>query len=179
MVAMARLHARQVPPEPARPVVAGEHGGPGAGWGRALRPGPPAFDRAANPPPPPAQRVLVVDDDPALQALLAEVLVGAGYGLLQTTNGRDGLRLAREHRPSLVLLDLGLPGLPGHEVLRSLRADPATRAIPVIVLSATTEALLPHEARAAAQVLRKPFDVDDLLGRIRREVGAGEPALVA
>ena len=48
MVAMARLHARQVPPEPARPVVAGEHVGPGSIWGRALRPRPPAFDRAAE-----------------------------------------------------------------------------------------------------------------------------------
>ena len=79
--------------------------------------------------------------------------------------GRLGIDLAREHQPDLILLDLHLPDLHGHEVLDSLKGDPATRDIPVVVVSADAtptqvERLL---AAGAAEYMTKPIDVERLL----------------
>jgi DNA-binding response OmpR family regulator len=84
--------------------------------------------------------------------------------------GRLGLELAREHRPMLILLDLHLPDVAGDEVLQQLCDDPATAAIPVVVVSADetpgqTQRLL---AAGASAYLHKPFDVRELLAIIDR-----------
>jgi CheY-like chemotaxis protein len=109
--------------------------------------------------------VLVVDDDPAIRGLLADLLADAGYAVLQAPNGAEALRLAGE-RPGAILLDLALPGLSGADVLRRLKADPATRDVPVIVASAYPWALSPDQARRAAEVVWKPFDLPRLLASV-------------
>ena len=88
--------------------------------------------------------------------------------------GRQGVDLARVHRPDLVLLDLHLPDLPGEEVLRQLREDPRTRDIPVLILSADATPgqvgrLLDQGARA---YLTKPLDVKQLLERLDERLAA-------
>jgi len=65
------------------------------------------------------------------------VLQAKGYQTLEAVTGEDGVRLAREHRPDLVLMDIQLPGISGIEALRLLRNDPATAAIPVIAVTAS------------------------------------------
>lgn len=96
-----------------------------------------------------------------------QVILGMGSAVrvLASSRGNRGLALAREESPSLVLLDLHLPDLPGEEVLRQLKAEERTRQIPVIVLSGDLDAQLTARLLelGAAQCLRKPFSISDLL----------------
>jgi two-component system cell cycle response regulator DivK len=80
--------------------------------------------------------VLIVEDNPRNLKLARDVLNHAGYDTLEAESAEDGLALARERRPRLVLMDVQLPGMDGVEALAHLRADPATRDIPVVALTA-------------------------------------------
>ena len=79
--------------------------------------------------------VLVVEDDRFLRRACEAGLQQLGLTVLRANDGEEGLRLARQSRPDLVLLDLLMPRLSGLEVLRALKADPATRDVPVLILS--------------------------------------------
>ena len=81
--------------------------------------------------------VLVVEDNDKNRKLVRVVLMHKGYEVLEAENGEDGVRLAKERRPRLILMDIQLPGIDGIEALRQLRADEATRAIPVIAVTAS------------------------------------------
>jgi PAS domain S-box-containing protein len=83
-------------------------------------------------------RVLVVDDEPANLDLLEGLLEPAGFGVLKAGSGREGIDRARSEMPSLILLDLMMPDLSGFDVVEALRADEATREIPIMVLTAKT-----------------------------------------
>jgi CheY-like chemotaxis protein len=82
-----------------------------------------------------ARRVLLVEDDPILRRAGETSLKQRGFVVLTASDGAEGLKKAREEAPDLVLLDLLMPLMPGVELLRSLKADAATRDIPVLVLS--------------------------------------------
>jgi CheY-like chemotaxis protein len=103
--------------------------------------------------------ILVVDDDDDLRSVIAELLELEGYRVLTAGNGADALSLLARHDVGLVLLDLGLPGVDGREVLRRRRIDPRLAAIPVLLLSGCLDDA-PTEARHR---LGKPFDLADLL----------------
>jgi PAS domain S-box-containing protein len=113
-----------------------------------------------------ARTVLYIEDNPVNMKLVERVLARRpGTRLLQAMQGRLGIELAREHQPDLVLLDAHLPDMHGEEVLRQLREDPATREIPVVVISADAmpdrvSKLLAAGARA---YLTKPLEVRRLL----------------
>ena len=81
--------------------------------------------------------ILVVEDNEKNRKLVRDVLVVKGYRLLATETGEEGLRVAREQHPALILMDILLPGIDGIETLRRLRADPATAAIPVVAVTAS------------------------------------------
>ena len=81
--------------------------------------------------------ILVVEDNDKNRKLVRDVLTATGYRLVEAATGEDGVRLAREHRPNLILMDIQLPGIDGMEALRRLRADEATRPIPVIAVTAS------------------------------------------
>jgi len=81
--------------------------------------------------------ILVVEDNEKNMKLVRDVLQVKGYKTLEATTGEDGVRLAKERLPALVLMDIQLPGISGIEALRQLRADPATAAIPVIAVTAS------------------------------------------
>ena len=89
----------------------------------------------------------------------------SGVQLTSAMYGRLGMELAREHRPDLILLDVHLPDLPGWEVLTALQADPVTRDIPVVIISA--DATSRHRQRltkaGASAYLTKPIDVPELM----------------
>jgi CheY-like chemotaxis protein len=98
-----------------------------------------------------------------------------GIELLAAPGGQEGIALARQHRPDLILLDLHLPDIPGHEVLRLLQSYPETRATPIVVLSAQstksgTQRLLDA---GAVGYLSKPLDVTQFLAIVDRLVEEG------
>ena len=87
--------------------------------------------------------ILIVDDDEISRYLLKGVLGGKGYGLLEARGGNEGLKLARETSPDLIVLDLSMPDVSGFEVLDVLKANPATRDIPVVIY--TSQVLESHD----------------------------------
>ncbi len=112
-----------------------------------------------------ARTVLVVEDDPAIRELVSDLLADEGYAVLQAENGRQGLRLAREHTPSVIMVDQMLPEMTGLEVLERLHAQLSTRHIPVILVSGLAQSLR-DEDHGADRVLAKPFDIDALLAQV-------------
>jgi two-component system cell cycle response regulator DivK len=84
--------------------------------------------------------ILVVEDNEKNRKLVRDVLTVKGYRLLETETGEDGVRIAREQRPALILMDIQLPGIDGIEALRQLRAEPATATIPIVAVTASAMA---------------------------------------
>jgi two-component system phosphate regulon response regulator PhoB len=114
-------------------------------------------------------RILIIDDERDLQTVLEYNLRQAGHEPLQALLGADGLRLARERRPDLVLLDLMLPDVAGTEICKTLKKDEATRDIPVLMLTAKGEEVdrvVGFELGADDYVV-KPFSARELLLRIQ------------
>ncbi|HEV8420372.1 MAG TPA: PAS domain S-box protein [Actinomycetota bacterium] len=110
--------------------------------------------------------ILHIEDNPANLKLIERILSGLrGVKLLSAMQGSLGLDMARQHRPDVILLDLNLPDIQGQEVLGLLRADPRTRDIPVLVVSAdaTPEQLRNLRAAGAKAYLTKPLDVQRFL----------------
>lgn len=116
--------------------------------------------------PPDKPLVLIVDDEPQIRRLLTVTLEANAYRVLSAVCGQEGLVLAAQHRPALVVLDIGLPDLSGQEVLRRLREWSNT---PVIVLSVQDD----EKGKVAAldagadDYVTKPFNTDELLARLR------------
>jgi two-component system, cell cycle response regulator DivK len=81
--------------------------------------------------------ILVVEDNEQSRKLVRDVLKFKGYEIVEAESGEDGVRLAQERRPSLVLMDIRLPGIDGVEALRRLRAEADTRGIPVLAMTAS------------------------------------------
>ena len=109
--------------------------------------------------------VLIVDDDPAIRELIAEILDEAGYTVLEADCGRPALRLAQEHVPTVVLVDQMLPDMSGLDVLERLRAQAASRYIPVLLVSGLAHQLAGGD-HGADRVLAKPFDIIDLIEQV-------------
>ena len=116
-----------------------------------------------------APRVFVIEDDDAVRRLLERLLTPAGYHVEQFATAEPALASIRSSAPDLVLLDLQLPDLSGHEVLEAIRADPATRLLPVVMLTgmATTAEKLRAQAAGVTDFIPKPFSPDELLPRVR------------
>jgi DNA-binding response OmpR family regulator len=114
-------------------------------------------------------RVLVVEDDVAIQLLITETLRSRGYETATASDGPSAVPAALEHRPDLVLLDIGLPGFDGFEVLERLKADDTLCEVPVIMVTAWGEPDVMSRAldAGALDYVRKPFDLEDLLERVR------------
>ena len=121
-------------------------------------------------------KVLIVDDVATNRIVMKVKLAAAGYLPLVAADGKSCLALARSERPDLILVDLLMPDMPGGEVLARLRADPATRQIPVVIFSASHAISDRIEAfRAGADdFLIKPLDDQTLLARIRSLMRARE-----
>lgn len=119
---------------------------------------------------PPPQRILVVEDDPTIGALIAEILGDEGFETVVVHDGREAMRRVSASQPDAITLDLGLPGMDGHAILRRLAGDDAD-GVPVVVVSAATETLSREERRRATETLSKPFDVLDLVRAVSHAVG--------
>jgi len=113
--------------------------------------------------------ILVVDDEPGIVTLVRDYLDRAGFRVLTAGDGTTALRLARAERPSLLVLDLMIPGLDGLDLTRALRHDPATQKLPIIMLTARVEEadrLIGLELGADDYVV-KPFSPRELVARVR------------
>ena len=110
--------------------------------------------------------ILVIDDEPQIRRLLTITLEANGHRALTAANGQEGLVLAAQHRPALIILDLGLPDLSGQEVLRRLRE---WSSAPVIILSVQDDEAGKVAAldAGADDYVTKPFNTGELLARLR------------
>jgi len=120
-----------------------------------------------------AAKILLVEDNEMNRDMLSRRLQRRGYEVLTAVDGESGLALTRSEAPALVLMDMSLPGIDGWEATRQLKADPATRAIPVIALTAHAMAGDREQALAAGcdDFDIKPIDLDRLLGKIEALLG--------
>jgi DNA-binding response OmpR family regulator len=90
-----------------------------------------------------------------------------GFAVLQAKNGEDAVRVAQEHQPGVVLLDLALPTASGFDVLQMLKSRHRTSGIPVVVVSAFASLVEDSAGRGASGCIEKPFDIDTLLSKVR------------
>ena len=113
--------------------------------------------------------VLVADDDDDILLLITTRLRRDGFGVIQARDGDEALDLALEHRPAIAVLDVGMPGLDGLEVVRAIRADDATRGMRVLLLTAKAqESDVRRGFDAGADLyVKKPFSPADLSAKVR------------
>ena len=117
-------------------------------------------------------KVLVVEDNPANMTLAIFLLQSAGYAVLSATDAETGLALARDEQPDLVLMDIQLPGMDGLQATALLKRDEATRAIPVIALTALAMKGDEERIRAAGcdGYIAKPLAYKEFLATISAQL---------
>ena len=120
------------------------------------------------------KKILVVEDIADCRELLTIFLRRSGYEIAEASTGLEAVDQARATSPDLVIMDLGLPGINGDEATARLKADPATRDIPVIINTAFQKGAIVDHALAvgAAEVLHKPVSFKDMLEVVRRYLPA-------
>ncbi len=124
------------------------------------------------------QRILVVEDDRFLRKAAESALRRNGFTVLVAANGEEGLRVARSEIPDLVLLDLIMPGLQGFEVLKLLKAEATTSAIPVVVISnlgQDSNVKNALDAGAVDYLVKANLALDDLVKRVKALLEARTP----
>lgn len=126
--------------------------------------------------------ILSIEDQPDIRRLIRMTLEFKGYEVLEAGDGAEGLRLARQSPPDLILLDVMMPGMDGREVARTLQADPRLREVPIVMISALGHApdIEAGLGSGARHYLVKPFSPWELLELAAELVGSdathGEPS---
>ncbi|HSI69642.1 MAG TPA: response regulator transcription factor [Gillisia sp.] len=113
--------------------------------------------------------ILIIDDEPQIRKLLKIVLESNDYKVVQAATGNEGIHLAANHSPELILLDLGLPDLSGHEVLLELRSW-FEKSIIILSVQDSEEDIIKALDNGATDYLNKPFRTGELLARIRSSI---------
>jgi two-component system, cell cycle response regulator DivK len=118
------------------------------------------------------QRILVVEDQADNMQILRDLLASAGYEMIEALDGGEGVRVATAERPDLILMDIQLPVLDGYEATRHIKADPALRAIPIIVVTSYALSGDDDKARAAGcdDYVPKPYSPRLLLAKIKKHL---------
>ena len=116
-----------------------------------------------------AKKILIVDDEANIRELVRFAVEDEGYEIFEAGDGETGLKMAREIKPDLMTLDVMLPGKVGYQVCEELKADPATRSIYIIIMSARGKSRLEltGKMQGADEVMAKPFEPLELAEKIR------------
>jgi CheY-like chemotaxis protein len=117
------------------------------------------------------RRVLVVEDDTLLRSLVCEALQDAHYDVRTAANGREALAVLGKWRAHAIVLDLMMPVMDGRTFADELRSSARLRRIPVVVLSAAWEAGVRAREMGAAELVAKPFGIDELVDAVDRATG--------
>lgn len=131
--------------------------------------------RVARPPARTGLNVLIIDDSATIVALLGKLLRQNSYITTGAGDAESGLEIARTQAPDLIFLDIVLPGMSGFDALRQLRRDPATRGIPVIMISGNVQATEEFYVQriGADDFMKKPFGRAEVFARIHKLMEAG------
>jgi len=119
------------------------------------------------------KRILVVEDTEDNRRIVRDTLSGAGYDIIEASDGAAGVAMAAQHKPDLILMDIQLPVIDGYEATRRIKADPTTAHIPVVAV--TSYALSGDEAKTRTAgcdgYIAKPFSPRELLAKVRTLIG--------
>lgn len=133
----------------------------------------PAPDQTAGPSAARRKTVLVLEDNATIGGITAALLREEGYRALRAWDLREALRIARDRKPDLILLDLSLPYPTGVPVLHELKAQPETSQAPLLLVSANVLQLEPEQAQMLSECVSRPIDLDLFINAVRR--GLGDP----
>jgi len=122
-----------------------------------------------------AQLAVVVEDDDALRAMIRELLEMVGFSTVGCPDGSEGIKAVRSLHPSVVTLDLHMPGMDGLEVLDQLGNDETTATVPIVIVSAYSSDRRLRTRKQIKAILQKPFDVDELCRTVRKAANPPEP----
>ena len=119
--------------------------------------------------------VLIVEDNEKNMKLARDVLQAKGYKTLEAVTGEEGVKLAKEHAPDLVLMDIQLPGINGIDAFKQIRADAKTARIPVVALTASVTPTDRSAINAAGfdAFVSKPINLKEFLDTVKRLVDGG------
>jgi CheY-like chemotaxis protein len=131
----------------------------------------PRIDDPATRRPLSMKTIVVVDDESGLADILSVALLNVGYSVHTAWNGVLGLEAIAAHSPDLVLLDYTMPVLDGAGVLAAMQASRKLASVPVVMMSAMSEAIVRERCAGFAAFVRKPFELDVMLGEVRRTLG--------
>lgn len=120
----------------------------------------------------PKPKVLIIDDDDTYRSVLNDVLTESGYLVFEARSGAEGMEQARHANPDVILLDIMMPVMDGYQTCRQLRHNPATREIPIIMLTALTdsEARFKSKEAGADDYIAKPYPAQEMKSRIDRQL---------
>jgi len=122
----------------------------------------------------PGTRALIIDDSPTVIAVFRKILRSAGYEVLEALTAEEGIEIARHQSPDLIFLDIVLPGMNGFAALRTMRKDPLTWQIPIIMISGNEQATEQFYADriGADDFMKKPFSRHEVFARIEQLLDA-------
>ena len=124
-----------------------------------------------------AEKILIADDEPHMLRLIEVSLRKGEFELTKAANGIEAVEIAAKEHPSLIVMDMVMPGLDGLGALSRLKADEATRSIPIIILTARGHVMARQESEqsGAEMFLTKPFSPTELLTHARRIIESKRP----
>jgi twitching motility two-component system response regulator PilH len=131
--------------------------------------------------PPSGTNVLVVDDSSTIRFVVSKMLWESGYQVVEATNGREGIDMAVEHNPDLILMDVVMPGVNGFQATRMLRKKNETQNIPIIIISGNKQAVEQFWAGkiGASDYMEKPFERGEFFQRMERVLYPYKSSLMA
>jgi two-component system phosphate regulon response regulator PhoB len=118
------------------------------------------------------KKVLLVEDTPAISRLTCFRLEKAGFEVFTAMDGLAALEVVKNNLPDIILLDCGLPGIDGGEVIRRLKADERFKKIPVIIFTATIENVKYFRQLGADDAIAKPYEPEELIAKIKNNLSS-------
>ncbi|HLV44203.1 MAG TPA: response regulator [Aggregatilineales bacterium] len=123
----------------------------------------------------PVKTALVIEDDPTIRQFIVVNLTARDFEVMEAADGEEGLNRLRENAPSVVLLDLRMPGMSGSELLEIMLDDPELRSIPVVVVTASvidTNRIAVRDMPNVTHILLKPFKIEDVMQAVNEALSA-------